>query len=742
MQPFEKKKVKRVHSSQLEKALSAVNNQLLDLGKRNRLLNYKDTGLKTLKLLNKNVEEIFRSVKAYRDLYFFDVDLALQENYDNAPEEEKQANSDLLHLSYDYVYGVVRKQIKGRELIAYKESYQLQRALKSLMKDHKSSLIEKGINPLYISFGFIHYIEDEITYTAPLLLISVELNNETGQFELRQYEDDILLNPTLKFYLDTAYGIDLIDYDDEAYSTYIEKLKANLNDKVWFEDGISLGIYSFYKMNMYNDLISNKELVLENKNIRALLGEPDRLEILEEKADVFPVVNCDSSQLEAIQNAANGKSFCLQGPPGSGKSQTITNMISTFLGQGKKILFVSEKIAALNVVFENLRRAKLSEFALELHSNKANKKEFIEKIYNAATLPKYELSLKTRFLESKHSMLSNNLLAYEQELHEPITGLDCTLLDLYSMYLGNDIDPIDIHLDIDEFNLFTLDKINLLFSEYRVYSRNINDDYRKSGLYGLNLGAITDLSRITLDLDIAIRHIGNLFNIRDALNESGLNMNFVTVMEIYNGMSIVEKISKIRTFSPYYFNKITRKKITDAIEKYLAISKDLDTEIFKLYKEDILKEDLDSLEKVIKDNNKGLFKKQEFKDAMAKVLSYRLNKAKADVVIEDLEELRRYNRYAKVAKKYTDDLEKFLGNYKEMNLKQVAQDCRMLDGIMDMNISESDYKKILEKTRFIPPFSQFKAESSCLIQASKLFYKKDIDLVMHIMYLLKKLLNI
>ena len=280
MQPFEKKKVKRVHSSQLEKALSAVTNQLLDLGKRNRLLNYKDTGLKTLKLLNKNVEEIFRSVKAYRDLYFFDVDLALQENYDNAPEEEKQANSDLLHLSYDYVYGVVRKQIKGRELIAYKESYQLQRALKSLMKDHKSSLIEKGINPLYISFGFIHYIEDEITYTAPLLLISVELNNETGQFELRQYEDDILLNPTLKFYLDTAYGIDLIDYDDEAYSTYIEKLKANLNDKVWFEDGISLGIYSFYKMNMYNDLISNKELVLENKNIRALLGEPDRLEIL------------------------------------------------------------------------------------------------------------------------------------------------------------------------------------------------------------------------------------------------------------------------------------------------------------------------------------------------------------------------------------------------------------------------------------------------------------------------------
>ena len=178
---------------------------------------------------------------------------------------------------------------------------------------------------------------------------------------------------------------------------------------------------------------------------------------------------------------------------------------------------------------------------------------------------------------------------------------------------------------------------------------------------------------------------------------------------------IVEKINKIKTFSPYYFNKVTRKKITDAIEKYLAISKNLETEIFKLYKEDVLKLDLDSLQKSIQNNNKGLFKNQEFKESMAKVLSYRNNKAKADVVIGELEELRRYSRYARVAKSYTDDLEKFLGDYKEMNLRQVSQDCRLLDGIPDMNINEALYKKIKEETRFIPPFSQFKAESSCLI---------------------------
>ena len=413
----------------LEAKLNAVTNQLLDLGKRNRLLNYQDKGLKTLKLLNKNTEEIFRGVKGYRDLKFFDVDQALIDYSQNpeVPKEEKADLGDLLHLDYDRVYGITRKFLQRNEILAYKGGYQLVKSLKSLMKDMSTSQIEKGINPLYISFGFIHYVEnDGETYTAPLLLIPVELSNEEGFYTLRQYEDDILLNPTLAFYLETAYNIVLPEYGDEAYSTYLEKLQevVDREEKVTFEDGASLGIYSFYKMNMYNDLLSHKELVLENKNIRRLLGEPDSIEILDEKMPVYPVVNCDSSQLDAIQNAANGKSFCLQGPPGSGKSQTITNMISTFLGQRKKVLFVSEKIAALNVVFENLRRAKLSEFALEIHSNKASKKEFIEKLYTAATLPRYELNIRTKITESRYISLKGKLNHYEQ-LFLPTSDLLC-----------------------------------------------------------------------------------------------------------------------------------------------------------------------------------------------------------------------------------------------------------------------------------------------------------------------------
>ena len=221
------------YANELEAKLMAVTNQLLDLGKRNRLLNYKDTGLKALRILNKNIEEVFRSVKGYRDLQFFDVDAALTE-YHNNLEESVKDKDDILKYDPNDVYDIIRKLLQGKELIAYKQSYPLFRALKSLMKDHKSSLVEKGINPLYISFGFVTYWEEEESYLAPLLLIPVELSNDTGPFLLRQYEDDILLNPTLKFYLSEALKIELPDYDNEAYSTYIEKVKEVLShsDKV------------------------------------------------------------------------------------------------------------------------------------------------------------------------------------------------------------------------------------------------------------------------------------------------------------------------------------------------------------------------------------------------------------------------------------------------------------------------------------------------------------------------------
>ena len=714
----------------LEPKLMAVTNQLLDLGKRNRLLNYKDTGLKSLRLLNKNTEEIFRSVKAYRELEFFDVDSATLEYHNSLPSEEK-LNDDVLKYDPSFVMDLIKKSITGKELLAYKNGYQLMRVLKSLTKDHKTSLTEKGINPLYISFGFITYKEEEDEYLAPLLLIPVELNFEEEKYILRQYEDDILLNPTLKFYLSEAFHIELPEYDDEAYSTYLEKLKASLGDtdRVVFSDGASLGIYSFYKMNMYNDLISHKDLVLKNENIRRLLGENEYIAVEYDKQQTYPVVNCDSSQLEAIQNAADGKSFTLQGPPGSGKSQTITNMIATLLGAGKKILFVSEKIAALNVVYENLRRAKLSDFALELHSNKANKKEFIEKLYKAATLPRYEMNLKTRFLESKYQNLRSKLDSYERELHDIIPGLDATLLDLYQIYLSIDYDTLDIKLDIEDYNLYNLDKIIILFNEYVVYSGSLGRDYRQSGLYGLNLSGVENIAEIKYDLEVSIKHINRLIEIKEKLDNSSLDIKSDNILDIYNAMSIVEKLNKIKTFSPYYFNKKTRLRILDLADKYLSIAKSLDSSIMNSYQENILNENLEAIYKELKDA-KGVFKSfnANYKAALNTCLSNRKSKASLDIILEELPKLIDYKRYKTVLDSYIADLEKFQVDCKNSELKQVLQDCHTLENVPDLLMDINKFKKIKEELKEVPAFNYFKNDSIHLMNASKIFYKKDIDI--------------
>ena len=718
----------------LESKLNAVTNQLLDLGKRNRLLNYQDKGLKTLKLLNKNTEEIFRGVKGYKDLTFFDTDKALTDYVANPeiPDTDKEGLDDLLHLEYDRVYGITRKYLQKNEILCYKAGYQLAKALKSLNKDMSSSMIEKGINPLYISFGFIHYTEnDGETYTAPLLLIPVELTNEDGFYSLRQYEDDILLNPTLAFYLETAYNIVLPEYDDEAYSTYIEKLQAVVDkeEKVTFEDGASLGIYSFYKMNMYNDLLSHKDMVLENKNIRRLLGEPDSIEILDENMPVYPVVNCDSSQLEAIQNAANGKSFCLQGPPGSGKSQTITNMISTFLGQKKKVLFVSEKIAALNVVFENLRRAKLSEFALEIHSNKASKKEFIEKLYTAATLPKYDLNVRTKITESRYQALRSKLNRYEHLLHQIIPGLDCSLFDLYSMYLSIQVEPLDIVLDLENYNIMTLDEIILLFNEYTIYTEYIGSDYRKSGLYGLNLENISNLGELATNFSVAIEHVTKLINARDLLNSSSLGIKFVDVMDIYNGLNYMEKINKVKIYNKYFFIKASRNRLINAIDKYNTIANNLKCDDLALYDDGIINEDLDLCYKKIEDNNKGLFKNSDYKESFNKVIAHRKNKkVKTEDLLAEIKKIAAYKRYYNVAKTYIMDLNKYLGNYKDYDLAQVYRDCQLLSNVPDMNVDENRFKALKKEAIQIPSYSYFKNDSIHLISAAKIFYKKDIDL--------------
>ena len=234
------------------KRLLDITNQLLDLGKRNRLLNFKDTGLKTLKVLSKNSEEVFRGLTNNREFTVFNTDPVLSKYSSelkiNSDKEDGQSYVD------DKVYEICYPLLDNTEVLCYKRGYSMEKVLKSLSKEYKQSIIEKGINSLYMTFGFVHYVEEEEKYSAPLLLIPIELDNESGPFIISEYEDDVLLNPTLKYYFSSAYGIELPEYKQDALATYLNKVREVLTPGIELDNGMAIGIYSFHKMNMYNDL--------------------------------------------------------------------------------------------------------------------------------------------------------------------------------------------------------------------------------------------------------------------------------------------------------------------------------------------------------------------------------------------------------------------------------------------------------------------------------------------------------
>ena len=146
-------------------------------------------------------------------------------------------------------------------------------------------------------------------------------------------------------------------------------------------------MFSFNKFVMWNDIHSNADKLKENLVVASLIDRQDKQGLVGNAVDARDIdresspmdfaipLDVDSSQMEAIVESSRGQSFILHGPPGTGKSQTITNMIANALYQGKRVLFVAEKMAALSVVQSRLEKIGLAPFCLELHSNKATKKQ-------------------------------------------------------------------------------------------------------------------------------------------------------------------------------------------------------------------------------------------------------------------------------------------------------------------------------------------------------------------------------
>lgn len=370
----------------IDQTIDMWKTRLLDLGKRNRLINFKETKASTL----------FIEVPDLKSLWDKVVDKNRSLKFPYSPKLEGDS---------EFLFDDDRVLLQG-DIKTNKEYKTMQKILRTLRSKAKLAIDEQGINILYLAFGFLRWKEtnnslDELSSPLVLVPVSLTVDSIISPFVLKATDDEIVMNPTLKYKMKNDFGLDLPDFDDEKMNIdeYLDAILHIIkNNNTWdVERKVSLSYFSFLKLNMYSDLENNRAHITSHPIVRAIAGDPSALEMTpddlgnydydkEKPKDVFQVVDADSSQQDAILYAKRGVSFVLQGPPGTGKSQTITNIISECIAQGNKVLFVSEKKAALDVVYKRLSDAGLKEFCLVLHSHKANKAAVLAQLREALAL--------------------------------------------------------------------------------------------------------------------------------------------------------------------------------------------------------------------------------------------------------------------------------------------------------------------------------------------------------------------
>lgn len=507
-----------------QKKLDRWADKLLDTGKRNNLISFKDTKASTAEILHPSCESVFSKCSVGHIFEVFDPKIPDMEAEEPDGPEEVVANSKTdKKLSKDeYKANYISRLRSDKYLLVYAQTPNPMTAVKNIAKKAQEMQDETGINVAYLAFGFLKWNEkegSEVFYKAPLLLVHV--NVITGSIldpiKIEVSDDDVIVNPTFDYLLQAEYGLSLPEFEDgDSLAAYYSKVSYTVRRMGWdILDECKLGIFSFLKINMYEDLKKNAEQILENNNVQVLLGETVSEGVFPAGGGAEPVVknplielhtvvDADSSQIEAIEMAKSGKSFVLQGPPGTGKSQTITNIIAECLHDGKKVLFVSEKQAALNVVFDKLKKAGLADFCLELHSHKANKKAVIEELNRTLEMPKSSVSSSAQEEIRQKQEAQMRLDSYAAELHKKRETINKSLYQLFELFSGQRDYP-DVPFTIRKIQERGQDYLLLairLLEQYAEYVPSIGQNYRQNAWYGFTNDQISYEGRSVLRTDL------------------------------------------------------------------------------------------------------------------------------------------------------------------------------------------------------------------------------------------------
>ncbi len=462
--------------------------KLLDLSKRNELIDFKvdRNGLQILTFENNSNLSINFLYDEFKEKKY-------QYNVVDSTLDGEPGTLNLPDLT-EGQYEALSQAVNARRLLIMKRKASINNSLKLFARERKKAFEESGSNVLYMAIGFIEWFETEKSIKpkyAPIILIPIDLKRHSkDNYSVVGRDEAPFLNISIFEFFHQEFEMnfdDLLTRDlfsvesnisaDTILNTVSDKLKKLSRARVIKTAAIN--IFKFSKVVMWQDVKYHREELSQNKVIKSILNksyvitDEERLsdDIDDNETNPYDLaipLDADSSQIRAIKDSGEGKSFILQGPPGTGKSQTITNMIVNAIYHGKTVLFVAEKMAALEVVQKRLEKLKLNNFALEAHSIKTDKANVMEQFKKRIELNKIISDTDKYYKTSEDIKLTRNDLNkiinvlhkkndYFMSFYDALVRSDdfdkvdtVTVDDSFARSLNNDKFIEDIHL-INEF---------------------------------------------------------------------------------------------------------------------------------------------------------------------------------------------------------------------------------------------------------------------------------------------------
>ncbi|GAA0475731.1 DUF3320 domain-containing protein [Streptomyces olivaceiscleroticus] len=422
----------------LKTILAGWRASLVDLSGRNRLLNFRHTRSSTLEIVSPTAHDLLAKLDRGWDF------APLPDEEPESGDAEAESHGRLPAKTSASSEGIVTQKTTGPALL---------RALGSLRGKSVQLFNDYGLWTLNLGVGMLNWREDgaQSGSDAPLILLPVKIERlANGRMKLRTNdEEEPRLNPALAVKLE-QFSLDwtpVTEQDPLDMEAVLAAATRAVEGKPGWEVSprVVVALFASHKESMYQDLLDNEDRVLASELVRVLASgsysglatdrfdfeeiDLDRIDELSPPEDSPLVLDADASQRQAVAAAVAGQSFVLDGPPGTGKSQTITNMIAGLMHAGRSVLFVSEKAAALDVVLDRLRSVGLDSYALALHSHNTSRKAIAKELGRSLSeepqAPQLSQQAVSRARETRQS-----LNAYAEAMNEVREPLGQTLHDV------------------------------------------------------------------------------------------------------------------------------------------------------------------------------------------------------------------------------------------------------------------------------------------------------------------------